>query len=199
MVWAAAPQRTSWAEYLAGWAPWVGMLAAVRRLRAQYDLGVPYQAAAGGLMMWGWFRVSGFLQHRLSERRYREWERKYRLPRRGYSMAEVSSMDGSDPDRPILVVISGKVFNVSAGAQYYGKDGPYNIFAGRDATWLLAKGELELGSAEEMRKPLTEAEQRELAGWWEHFSYKYDLLGDVCSKAGAPSAECAPSSSRAPS
>lgn len=193
MVWAAAPRRKGWGECILGWAPWVGMLAAVRRLRMRFDLGVLSQAVAGGLIMWGWFKVSGFLQQREAERSHREWERKYNLPRRNYSMSEVASMDGSDPEKPILVAISGKVFNVSAGAQYYGKDGPYNIFAGRDATWLLAKGELDLGSAEEMAKPLTDAEQRELQGWMEHFSFKYELLGEVCADGdqttGVPAAD----------
>ncbi|KAJ3401315.1 hypothetical protein HDV05_000574, partial [Chytridiales sp. JEL 0842] len=46
---------------------------------------------------------------------------------------QLAKFDGSDPSKPIYLAIMGKVYDVSAGAKYYGKDGSYNSFAGKDA------------------------------------------------------------------
>jgi predicted heme/steroid binding protein len=202
MVWSTPPPRESWAQFLLVWSPWVGALAGARQAGRRLEWSLLGQAALALLALWAVWRLSTFVQRRRAELWYREWERKYRLPRRDYAVEEVRALDGRDPDRPILVVIRGKVFNVSAGASYYGAHGPYNIFAGRDATWLLAKGELELGTEEEMGKPLTALEEQEVDGWYDHFSFKYDLLGEVRSSADtarvAAEAEAKPSGGHSP-
>jgi len=48
-----------------------------------------------------------------------------------------------DDDGPILFTADGIVFNVYKGRNFYGPYGEYSIFAGRDATRLLARGKLE--------------------------------------------------------
>lgn len=48
--------------------------------------------------------------------------------------AELSEYDGTDPERPILLAILGRVFDVTAGARHYGYGAPYAHFSGRDAT-----------------------------------------------------------------
>ncbi|KAJ1633145.1 cytochrome b5-like heme/steroid binding domain-containing protein [Pavlovales sp. CCMP2436] len=183
MVWATPPPRESWAQCLLRWAPWVGALAGARQAGRRLEWSLIGQAALALLALWAVSRLSVFVQQRRAERWYCEWERKYRLPKRDYTAEELPAFDGRDPDKPILVVIRGKVFNVSAGAGFYGAHGPYNIFAGRDATWLLAKGELDLGTDAEMGKPLTVLEEQEVDGWYDHFVFKYDLLGEVRSAA----------------
>jgi len=67
-----------------------------------------------------------------------------------------------------------QVFNVWRGRTHYGKDGPYGIFAGRDATRLLAKNILELESEAEACEPLTAMQEDAVADWVSFFMGKYD-------------------------
>lgn len=179
MVWAAPPRRPSWGETAWTWAPWVALAAAWRGACVQYALSMWRQVLCACVMLYVYSKIAHEVRRLWADRLQREWERKYKLPERDYTMSEIATFDGSDPDRPIVIVVRGDVFNVSAGAGYYGRDGPYNIFAGKDATWLLAKGELELGTPEAMAKPLTALEEQELDGWFNHFTFKYERIGRV--------------------
>lgn len=177
MVWPSEPppRQTS----ILGWAPLVLVVGGWHGVSSHYHLSWLPRTALGLALWWSWSKVAFALETRRLEALRKEWERKYTLPERDYTMGEIAQYDGSDTDKPIVIVVRGKVFNVSAGAQFYGRDGPYNIFAGRDATWLLAKNELELGTEEAMAQPLTEAEEGEVDHWFQHFSWKYELIGSV--------------------
>ena len=58
---------------------------------------------------------------------------------RDYALSELSSYDGSDPARPLLIGIRGQVYDVTRGRDFYGPGGPYGMFAGKDCTRALAK------------------------------------------------------------
>ncbi|KAJ3018185.1 hypothetical protein HKX48_003047 [Thoreauomyces humboldtii] len=47
--------------------------------------------------------------------------------------AELLQYDGTDLSKPIYIAINGKIYDVSASPQYYGKGGGYHFFAGKDA------------------------------------------------------------------
>ena len=189
MVWAAPPRRPSWSETAWAWAPWAASAAVWRGVCVRFALPASQQFLSACLALYVYSKVAHEVRRRWADRLQREWERKYRLPERDYTMGEIAAFDGSDPDRPIVIAVRGDVFNVSAGAGYYGRDGPYNIFAGKDATWLLAKGELELGTPEAMAKPLTNMEEQELDGWYNHFLFKYERIGRVATPEAEPEAE----------
>lgn len=202
MVWpGAVRKKPSVAERLFKWAPVAFLIPGSYVIAQRCALSRVMQ---GVVFLVGWWveaRALAWYERVKAEAQAREWDRKYCIPPRDFTMEQVARHDGSDVDLPILVVIRGKVFNVSRGAEYYGKDGPYNIFAGRDATWLLAKGELQLGSPAEMAAPLTALEEQEVDGWFQHFTYKYDLLGDVVLLADhdsdiAPPLGCNPNTTR---
>ncbi|TIB10662.1 hypothetical protein E3P89_02753 [Wallemia ichthyophaga] len=53
---------------------------------------------------------------------------------RKYGPRELYEYNGTHPHKPILIAIGGIVFDVSKGASFYGPDGPYGNFAGRDAS-----------------------------------------------------------------
>ena len=47
------------------------------------------------------------------------------------------------PQKPILIAVGGKIFDVSDGAKFYGVGSPYNVFAGRVCTRALSLGSLD--------------------------------------------------------
>mmetsp|Transcript_5971 Transcript_5971/g.10754 ORF Transcript_5971/g.10754 Transcript_5971/m.10754 type:complete len:229 (-) Transcript_5971:1145-1831(-) len=60
-----------------------------------------------------------------------------------FTEKELKSFDGSDPSKPVLLGVTGLVFDVTAGARHYSKSmkGGYSFFSGRDATFLFATAE----------------------------------------------------------
>jgi predicted heme/steroid binding protein len=61
-----------------------------------------------------------------------------------YTPQELSKFDGRKNKR-ILMGICGRVYDVTAGGQFYGPGGPYGNFAGRDASRGLSKGSFDDG------------------------------------------------------
>mmetsp|Transcript_18468 Transcript_18468/g.57153 ORF Transcript_18468/g.57153 Transcript_18468/m.57153 type:complete len:153 (+) Transcript_18468:110-568(+) len=88
---------------------------------------------------------------------------------------ELQAYDGRDPDRPILMAVDGRVFNVWRSRHLYGGGGSYQELAGRDATRLLAKQSL--FAEEDDGAPLSERELENLQGWKEYFAQKYEDCG----------------------
>ena len=82
-------------------------------------------------------------------------------------------------DGPILLAVDGTVYNVYKGRNFYGPGGEYAIFAGRDATRLLAKGKLDEETDAEQQQPLNIAERAVLATWIYTFQNKYDIVGPL--------------------
>ena len=55
--------------------------------------------------------------------------------KRDFTIQELRQFDGTGPDGRILIAVNGNVFDVTSnGKEFYGKDGPYAVFAGRDAS-----------------------------------------------------------------
>jgi len=83
----------------------------------------------------------------------------------------------------ILLAIDRKVFDVTAGGSFYGPDGMYGNFAGRDASRGMAKQSFD----EDMLTPVDQridklenmdaSEIENMNGWVEHFTYKYIIVG----------------------
>eukprot|EP00928_Gymnodinium_smaydae_P011146 TRINITY_DN14150_c0_g2_i5.p1 TRINITY_DN14150_c0_g2~~TRINITY_DN14150_c0_g2_i5.p1 ORF type:complete len:152 (-),score=32.48 TRINITY_DN14150_c0_g2_i5:184-639(-) len=118
---------------------------------------------------WRWARL-----RRLRE----ELERKMRLePREAWKKEELAAYDGNDPEKPILVGIDGRVFNVWRSRHLYGGNGAYQALTGRDATRLLAKGILD--DSEDDGEPLTADELDAMRNWKEYFGEKYDDVGPL--------------------
>lgn len=109
---------------------------------------------------------------------------------RNFTREELAAFNGTqeqlDPKRvdvPILVGINGKVIDVSYGGKaMYGAGGPYNIFAGRDASRALAKMSFkpeDLNSSD--LSDLTPEQQKTLAEWETKFivTRKYPVVGNL--------------------
>lgn len=65
---------------------------------------------------------------------------------RTLALYDGSKAQDNENDNKILLAINGKVFDVSSGRNFYGPDGPYGNFAGRDASRGMAKQSFALGA-----------------------------------------------------
>ncbi|KAI9329616.1 cytochrome b5-like heme/steroid binding domain-containing protein, partial [Obelidium mucronatum] len=94
--------------------------------------------------------------------------------------AELKQYDGSDPSKPIYLAINGKVYDVSAGEKYYGKEGGYKFFAGVDAARAYITGCFETHLIPDLRG-LSEAEIESLSTWSDFYEKhdKYFYVGQV--------------------
>lgn len=60
----------------------------------------------------------------------------------GMMTAEMlSEYDDTDPSKPIYLALMGNIYDVTKGKDYYGKDGGYHGFAGRDGSRAYITGE----------------------------------------------------------
>ena len=59
-------------------------------------------------------------------------------PKQDFTLEQLKQYDGVKSDGRLLVGILGKVFDVSAAANFYGPGSPYSVFAGHDASRALA-------------------------------------------------------------
>ncbi|CAA9966318.1 hypothetical protein P3342_013148 [Pyrenophora teres f. teres] len=96
---------------------------------------------------------------------------------------------------PVYLAVRGRVFDVTAGRNFYGPGGPYANFAGRDASRGLACGSFDEDMlTKDLDGPLDtlgdlDAEQMEaLRGWEERFEEKYLVVGKLV-PVGHPEAE----------
>ncbi|KAF8642668.1 hypothetical protein AX16_009445 [Volvariella volvacea WC 439] len=101
-----------------------------------------------------------------------------------YTPQTLSAFDGKDGGR-ILLAIMGTVFDVTAGRNFYGPDGMYGNFAGRDASRGMAKQSFDTEMLTPIDQPLDKLEDLKpeeidnMKGWYEHFANKYIVCGKL--------------------
>ena len=89
--------------------------------------------------------------------------------------------NGKDEEK-ICLAIKGEIFDVTRGRNFYGPDGPYDVFAGREASRAFAN----FSTDEEMLKmekddlsDLNAGQISQLEDWYMSISSKYDKVGKV--------------------
>ena len=93
-----------------------------------------------------------------------------------YTLEEIHECNGDNPEKPILIAIKGKVFDVT-GSSFYEKGGAYHIFAGHDASKAMA---LQSTESTDLDKPLEDGDDMDnLDSWVQFFEAKYDVVGSL--------------------
>jgi hypothetical protein len=97
--------------------------------------------------------------------------------------AELAAATGETLEASLYLALLGRVYDVAAGRDYYGPDGPYHIFAGRDAPVPFVTGVFD---ATEGDKPWTDLPANQHAGllsWVDFYETesveKYPCVGVV--------------------
>ncbi|XP_065890510.1 neuferricin-like [Dysidea avara] len=107
---------------------------------------------------------------------------------------ELARHGPNGPDKPILLAVMGRVFDVEKGRDnYYGPNGGYNFFSGVDGTRAFVTGEFnEKGLIDDIRD-LKPAEINELQVWIDFYDKEYTFYGKVIGafydKDGRPTEE----------
>lgn len=152
-------------------------------------------AAGGAAWALAWF---GGAEERENRRKWREyeaqetlerearWKRASIAPKDEWALGELKAYDGSaDQKGPLLIAVDGSVYNCHKGRHFYGPGCEYHVFAGRDATRLLAKGLLEDEPPDAVGQPLSYVERAALAGWLLTFRAKYECVGKLAGAGDA--------------
>ncbi|KAJ5155460.1 Damage response protein 1 [Penicillium capsulatum] len=97
-------------------------------------------------------------------------------------------------DRSVYLAVRGRVFDVTPGKNFYGPGGPYENFAGRDASRGLANQSFDedmltkdLSGPLDDLKDLDQDQLENLQSWEERFSEKYLVVGKLVAE-GDPEA-----------
>lgn len=130
----------------------------------------------------------GMLVHEFRKREPREWDSFFSSPAADSTMTreELRQFDGQD-GKPIYLAILGQIYDVSSSADFYGAGGPYEIFAGRDASRALATMSLDEESVESPSlEGLKKSQMDMLQQWHDRLSSKYPQIGTLVTSTSLP-------------
>lgn len=101
-----------------------------------------------------------------------------------------------EKNMPVYLAVRGKVFDVTPGKNFYGPGGPYENFAGRDASRGLACGSFDEDMlTKDLYGPLDDLsglgldERQAMQDWEDRFADKYLVVGKLVPVSEAPKEE----------
>lgn len=95
------------------------------------------------------------------------------------TLGDLATFDGNhDPTFPLCLAISGVVYNVSKGSQFYGPGGVYP-FAGRECARAFALMSTEEADCVADLEGLSPTELETLRDWKGKFDTKYPVIGTI--------------------
>lgn len=116
-------------------------------------------------------------------------------PPRNFTQKQLLHFDGkkdesSQEDKPVYLALNGIVFDVTDGKNFYGPDGPYEMFAGHECGVALAKMSFDTEFIDDFEgcKELNHGEKDELENWITKFTHwrSYPILGRVIPDSKMP-------------
>ncbi|OMP09040.1 hypothetical protein COLO4_05869 [Corchorus olitorius] len=102
---------------------------------------------------------------------------------------ELRAYDGSDPKKPLLIAIRGQIYDVSSSKMFYGRGGPYAMFAGKDASRALGMLSFKPQDINGNIEGLSEDELAVLEDWEYKFIEKYPKVGRVVAATNSDSTQ----------
>merc|ERR1711971_701773 len=96
-----------------------------------------------------------------------------------FTEEEVSKFNAADESLPIYLVIVGEVFDVTRGKVYYGKEGGYHAFAGKDGSRAFITGEFNDDGSIPSIEGLKLSQISGIEGWREFYHNDYTYLGKL--------------------
>ncbi|KAI5454390.1 hypothetical protein NCC49_004444 [Naganishia albida] len=101
-------------------------------------------------------------------------------PQKIFTPEQLAAYDGKDASKPIYLGVDGDVYDVTASRRIYGPLGPYNAFAGRDASRAFITGCFQTHLTHDLRG-LSDQELRALTNWKKFFANhaKYVKVGTI--------------------
>ncbi|CAD7698831.1 unnamed protein product [Ostreobium quekettii] len=95
-----------------------------------------------------------------------------------FTMEELASCRGADGG-PLHIAVRGDVYDVGSARDFYGPDGPYHAFAGRECSRALALMKVEVKECNDRLEDLDEKAMKVLDDWIKKFNAKYPIVGQV--------------------
>jgi membrane-associated progesterone receptor component len=118
--------------------------------------------------------VGGYFGYKYytEQKEFEEYTKEYNL-----TLDELNEFNGIKKKR-IFVCVKGDIFDVSSSS-FYTPGGSYHIFAGKEASTSLAKGDLEGKYLNTLNHVLEEDEKVALEEWHTRFLEKYRKVGRI--------------------
>lgn len=116
-------------------------------------------------------------------------------PPRNFTIKQLKHFDGKECERTgetkeVYLSLNGIVFDVSNGRNFYGPDGPYELFAGRECGAALAKMSFDTTFLDDIQacEALNFSEKSELEGWISKFQHYrcYPIKGRLIPDSDLP-------------
>uniref|UniRef100_A0A7S2YT60 Cytochrome b5 heme-binding domain-containing protein n=1 Tax=Entomoneis paludosa TaxID=265537 RepID=A0A7S2YT60_9STRA len=133
------------------------------------------------------------------DKKFEEDKKKHEEPHRNFTMKQLRHFDGKkaapedEEFKPVYLSVNGTVFDVSDGRDFYGPEGPYEKFAGRECGVALAKMSFDEEHLDNLEgvKSLNFGEKNQLDEWHEKFKYyrNYPVKGRLLLDSALPKAD----------
>lgn len=123
-----------------------------------------------------------FLQWLTRKRETKHEEKKDPIVLQNFTLSTLSAYKGETEDTPIYLAAKGDVYDVSSARNFYGPDGVYGCFAGRDCTRALAKQSTDIADLiNPQTDDLTYSEKDNLDDWIQKYKYykQYPIVGKL--------------------